>query len=326
MGGGVVTEALGRGPGRRGGPPPGPDAPRRRPPLLPGAPRARPAQSRRGRPGPRRHPPPLRGRPMILVTGGLGMIGAHTAQALLDLGEEVVVTRHSSGELPSFLEGRVTVEQLDVTDRDAFLDLGRRHDITGIVHLAPRAGVRLGLDSVATPSSSCASTPPASSTRSRRPARGRSVASPWPAASVYIGRSEPRWHEDLELPTNALDDAILSFKKAAEPLTKQALAGTGVEPVVLASAHLGTAGRPHLAVLPAPRTTTATVRAARPPRLRRRRRRPLLRPRRRPGDRAAHDRADAQPRHLQPVERPPGLPPVTSPRPSKQPCRAPRSP
>lgn len=27
---------------------------------------------------------------MILATGGLGMIGAHTAQALLDLGEEVV--------------------------------------------------------------------------------------------------------------------------------------------------------------------------------------------------------------------------------------------
>ena len=73
---------------------------------------------------------------MILVTGGLGMIGAHTAQALLDLGEEVVVTSHRTTEVPSFLEGRVTVEQLDITDRDAFLDLGHRHDITGTVHLA----------------------------------------------------------------------------------------------------------------------------------------------------------------------------------------------
>jgi nucleoside-diphosphate-sugar epimerase len=31
---------------------------------------------------------------MILVTGGLGMIGAHTALALADLGHEVVVTAY----------------------------------------------------------------------------------------------------------------------------------------------------------------------------------------------------------------------------------------
>jgi nucleoside-diphosphate-sugar epimerase len=38
--------------------------------------------------------------------------------------------------VPSFLDGRVTVESLDVTDRDAFLALGDRHDIRDIVHLA----------------------------------------------------------------------------------------------------------------------------------------------------------------------------------------------
>jgi nucleoside-diphosphate-sugar epimerase len=42
---------------------------------------------------------------MILVTGGLSMIGAHTARALLDLGESVVVTQHRNAELPSFLAG-----------------------------------------------------------------------------------------------------------------------------------------------------------------------------------------------------------------------------
>jgi nucleoside-diphosphate-sugar epimerase len=60
---------------------------------------------------------------MILVTGGLGMIGAHTTRALADLGHEVVVTAHRRTEVPSFLAGRVTVEPLDVTDRDAFLAL-----------------------------------------------------------------------------------------------------------------------------------------------------------------------------------------------------------
>lgn len=61
---------------------------------------------------------------MILITGGLGMIGAHTARALVDLGLEVLVTTHRRATLPSFLAGRVTVEDLDVTDRDAFLALG----------------------------------------------------------------------------------------------------------------------------------------------------------------------------------------------------------
>jgi nucleoside-diphosphate-sugar epimerase len=64
------------------------------------------------------------------------MIGAHTARALDDLGHEVVVTAHRRTEVPSLLDGKVTVEPLDVTDRDAFLALADRHDISDIVHLA----------------------------------------------------------------------------------------------------------------------------------------------------------------------------------------------
>ena len=44
---------------------------------------------------------------MILVTGGLGMIGAHTARALADTGHDVVVTPHRSADVPAFLAGRV---------------------------------------------------------------------------------------------------------------------------------------------------------------------------------------------------------------------------
>jgi UDP-glucose 4-epimerase len=77
---------------------------------------------------------------MILVTGGLGSIGSHTARALLELGESVVLTAHRSTELPEYLAvepaGRVVVEPLDTTDGTAFLDIGQRHEITGIVHLA----------------------------------------------------------------------------------------------------------------------------------------------------------------------------------------------
>ena len=73
---------------------------------------------------------------MILVTGGFGSIGAHTALALADLGEQVVVTRRRKAAPPSFLEGRVAVEQADLADLDALRAIGDRHEITGIVHLA----------------------------------------------------------------------------------------------------------------------------------------------------------------------------------------------
>ncbi len=77
---------------------------------------------------------------MILVTGGLGSIGSHTARALLDLGESVVLTAHRSTDLPGFLAeepgGRVVVEPLDTTDEAMFLDIGKRYEISGIVHLA----------------------------------------------------------------------------------------------------------------------------------------------------------------------------------------------
>ncbi len=77
---------------------------------------------------------------MILITGGLGSIGSHTARAVLDLGESVVLTAHRSTRLPEFLadepSGRVVVEPLDTADEAAFLDIGKRHAITGVVHLA----------------------------------------------------------------------------------------------------------------------------------------------------------------------------------------------
>jgi hypothetical protein len=43
-------------------------------------PEARDPATAGGRRSTRRNPPALRGGPMILVTGGLGMIGAHTAR------------------------------------------------------------------------------------------------------------------------------------------------------------------------------------------------------------------------------------------------------
>jgi UDP-glucose 4-epimerase len=77
---------------------------------------------------------------MILVTGGFGFIGLHTIRALLDAGEDVLVTRNRTYREPDFLKDeigkRIKVEQLDVTDAEQLMDLGKRYKIDGICHLA----------------------------------------------------------------------------------------------------------------------------------------------------------------------------------------------
>jgi UDP-glucose 4-epimerase len=71
---------------------------------------------------------------MILVIGGLGFIGTHVTQALVDLGESCVVVQRRAPVSPP---GRgVVVEQVDLADREAFLRIGERHEITGILNLA----------------------------------------------------------------------------------------------------------------------------------------------------------------------------------------------
>ncbi|WP_433160177.1 NAD-dependent epimerase/dehydratase family protein [Kribbella sp. CA-247076] len=207
---------------------------------------------------------------MILVTGGLGMIGASTARALLNLGEQVVVTRHHSATVPSFLEGRVSVEHLDVTDREAFLDLGRRYDVTGIVHLAaprpPFAPSPTG-ESVADPVEFLRINT-TGLLNALDAARAWSVRRFAVASSIglYLGRPETSFHEELDLPPMTIDNPILAFKKAAEPLTKQALAGSGVHPLLLRIGSIwGPLGDPVSPFYPLPALVNAVVRGSERP-------------------------------------------------------------
>ena len=164
---------------------------------------------------------------MILVTGGLGMIGAHTAAALADLGEDVIITAHRRTDLPSFLAGGVAVEVVDVADGDALLALGDRYDIHGIVHLA---GSMPDADPIAYFRHDTAALLSALEAARRWRVARFAVAG---SISSYEGRSERPWHEELALPLAVPPHAIAAFKKAVEPVTLFALAGTGVQPVLL---------------------------------------------------------------------------------------------
>src|SRR5665213_3766458 len=77
---------------------------------------------------------------MILVTGGLGFIGLHTARALIDCGEDVVLTQYRVAREPDFIKGEIGthafVEQLDVTDAERLAEIGKKYPITAIAPLA----------------------------------------------------------------------------------------------------------------------------------------------------------------------------------------------
>jgi nucleoside-diphosphate-sugar epimerase len=196
---------------------------------------------------------------MILVTGGLGMIGAHTARALVELGHEVVVTTYRRTEVPSFLDGKVAVESLDVTDRDAFLALGNRYELSDIVHLA---GTIPGEDPVGFFRTELTGLLNALDAARSWGVRRFAVAS---SIGVYIGRSEIPWHEELALPSAELPHLIVAFKKAVEPITTHSLRGTGIEPVLLRIGSIwGPLMDPESAFSPRPPYISAVLRGEKP--------------------------------------------------------------
>jgi UDP-glucose 4-epimerase len=79
---------------------------------------------------------------MILVIGGLnGFIGSNTTEALVDLGKDCVVTRHTNTEVPRFLQKhidhhRVFIEPADSTSLANLRKIGEKHKIDGIVNVA----------------------------------------------------------------------------------------------------------------------------------------------------------------------------------------------
>src|SRR2546428_11992036 len=76
---------------------------------------------------------------MILVVGGLnGFIGSNTTEALVEQGQDCVVTRHENTEVPGFLKKHIDhhhvfIEPADSTSIADLRKIGEKHKIDGIV-------------------------------------------------------------------------------------------------------------------------------------------------------------------------------------------------
>ncbi|MFN3231028.1 MAG: UDP-glucose 4-epimerase GalE [Alphaproteobacteria bacterium] len=74
--------------------------------------------------------------PIILVTGGAGYIGSHTAQLLLDEGHEVVVLDNLSNGDRAIVPGGADFQKGDVSDRPMLDDLLAGRGIEAVLHFA----------------------------------------------------------------------------------------------------------------------------------------------------------------------------------------------
>lgn len=71
----------------------------------------------------------------VLITGGAGYIGSHTAAQLLAKGEEVVIVDNlQTGHREAVLGG--TFYEADIRDSEALDEVFRKHDIEAVIHFA----------------------------------------------------------------------------------------------------------------------------------------------------------------------------------------------
>jgi UDP-glucose 4-epimerase len=203
---------------------------------------------------------------MILITGGLGFVGQHVTRALLEAGESCVLVQRREPVLPDDLAceagRRVFAERADVADLGALLDVGKRHKVTGIVHLAgsmpwppgaqpPVAGTRTAIGSLLNVVQAACDW--------QVPRVG--IAS---TIGVYGGvAAEPPYREDVALPVTS-GHVIPAFKKIGELLAGHLADATGIDILSYRISTWGPGGNPASPFTAVPQLVHAAARGAAP--------------------------------------------------------------
>ena len=77
----------------------------------------------------------------VLITGGMGVIGAETSRKFVKEGHRpVIYARHRDDSLIGDIVDKVDIELGDVTDMPRLLDVIKTHKVTHIVHAAAFVG------------------------------------------------------------------------------------------------------------------------------------------------------------------------------------------
>jgi UDP-glucose 4-epimerase len=172
----------------------------------------------------------------ILITGGTGFIGLHTARAFLDAGHSVVASQFRVRRDPPFianeLGGRLQREVVDLTSPYGLADLLRKHRIDGIVHLAvPGVGALSPSEDYRTNMMSLLNIFDAALTFGiRRVVVASSI-------TVYEGQPAGPYHEALPVPI-ASTNATAAYKKAWEILGYHFAERSGLEIVSARIAYI----------------------------------------------------------------------------------------
>lgn len=153
---------------------------------------------------------------VVLVTGGMGFIGLHTGQQLVDAGHRVVLTRYRVRREPDFIREHlgdsVAVETADVASPDAVSGIMARHRVTSVIHLVvPALGVLSPAEETRVNVAGLLNVLEAAQVNGvRRVSLASSVA-------VYAGLGQGPWREDAALPVMSASPTT-AFKKTWEIL------------------------------------------------------------------------------------------------------------